>query len=311
MAKPTATLQPTASDDPSVGYGQLQLQRAAGDVGASASDAREKATVFIAAHLAQTNPRRVAEAVNDIKQMCADPEFAAEARYAFPRKNYKTGEEVIIQGPGVNLARGLMQCWGHMRTGIDIVAVEGDEVTIRGWAWDVQRNLFHNSDDHFKRLVLRYDKRTREKQWIEADEREFRELVNRRGAICERNAILKLLPPHVVAMADRLCVETTTRAAQTDLAKDSKTSERAISNIQKWLAKFGIERETIDAWLGYPLPDLKPDDLVRLREIKSAVTDGAAQITDFFPPEPAAAKESPVGTTGDTFFGDSEPIEDH
>lgn len=289
----------------------LALQRDAGEIGATAADAREKATVFMAAQLADRNRRNEIVAVQSIMKTCTHPAFAWEALYRFERKNRKTGEKTVIKGPSVNLARELARCWGNMRTGIDIVSIQGDEVTIRGWAWDIERNNFHSTEDSFKRLVQRTDWKTKEVRWVETDEREFRELVNRRGAVCERNAILKLMPPHVVGAAEEACEATVANAANAEAAKakSAKASDKqewaeTIANILRFFAPFGVDRARLEARFKCKLEEIGGPELADLRQMKSALKDGTASPDELFPrdeftdpQQPAAEPSAAAGAT--------------
>lgn len=290
----------------------LALQRDAGEIGATAADAREKATVFMAAQLADRNRRNELAATKAIMLACADAAFADEALYSYKRGG------TDITGPSVNLAREMMRCWGNMRAGIEIVSVRGDEVTIRGSAWDLERNISTASEDSFRRLVQRKEKGSGEARWVETDEREFRELVNRRGAICERNAILKLMPAHVVRAAQEACEVTLYRAsaAEAAKAKSSKPSDKqdwqqTIANILVFFAPFGVDRQRLEKRFKCKLEEIGGPELADLRQMKAALKDGTASPDELFPrdeftetapnAEPAAAADATPTADYDPF----------
>lgn len=278
----------------------LALQRDAGAVGDASADAREKATVFMAVQIAMQNRRSEAACSKALMDTCKMPAFAWDALYRFERKNRKKDEVTVIEGPSVQMAREMARCWGNFRTGIDILSVSGEEVTIAGWAWDIERNLYHSTSDSFKRMAMKYDYKARETRWMEVDEREFRELVNRRGAVCERNAILKLMPPHVVNAAVEACKVTQHEAAKAEAAAKSGDKPKwaeTISNLLTFFARFNVDRARLEQHIGCKLEDMGGRELAEFRTAKNALKDGTATADELFPvDDPADAQAQPAAT---------------
>src|SRR5690606_35974269 len=105
--------------------------------------------------------------------------------------------------------------------------VDDEQVHIRGYALDLETNTYAEAEDRFAKLIQR--KRNGRTQWVEPDERDLRELVNRRGAICVRNAILQVLPADVIEDALRQSEETLRKAAAGELKQDRAGAIRRLA----------------------------------------------------------------------------------
>jgi len=142
--------------------------------------------------VAKKFPRNEDEAYRRLMRACSRPTFADEARYGYPRGKEK------VSGPSVKLARESARVWGNIEYGIEMLEDGEDYVVIRAWAWDKETNTRVFADDQFDKKVQR--KADGGTYWkdVRDDEREMRELINRRGAICVRNCILQLIPADFV-----------------------------------------------------------------------------------------------------------------
>src|SRR5690606_14405160 len=167
------------------------------EVGAVAATAREEAEIKAAIVLARRFPRDEIAAYTGSSEACKRPSFAEGAMYSFPRGNQ------IVTGPSVQLAREIARCWGNIRFGLRVVSMDDQMVHIRGYAYDAETNAYVEAEDKFSKLIFR-----RGRGWVQPDERELRELVNRRGAILVRNCILQVVPSDVVEDAQRVVQET-------------------------------------------------------------------------------------------------------
>jgi len=215
------------------------------------------------------------------------PRFADAAVYAFPRGGQ------TIEGPSVNLARECARLWGNLRHGVSIVSADDDWIHIKGWAWDLQTNTKVEVEDRFRRLVQRRQQGGGT-QWVKPDERDLRELVNRRGAICVRNAILQVMPPDVVDEAVDQAKRTNADAAAGRLSTDPTGTVRAMARA---FGAIGVTVAMIEAKLGHALTAELVDaaELAELRAIFASLRDGNTKRADHFeltPGGPAPSKGS-------------------
>lgn len=222
-----------------------------------------KAAVLLAKHF----PRDLTQVWGKVSDMCRRKTFAVAAEYNFPRGGGR------ITGPSVKLARSMASVFGNVHYGFRIVKDESNSRQIEGFAWDLETGTKVTSTDYFQKLIYRKDK-----GWIEADERELRELTNRRGAIAVRNAVLQLLPFDLVEDAIAQCHQTQTaeikdpKGEQKKLIRDFVEISVTVEMIQKYLKHS-------EAW--------SPEEIVHLRGVYNAIKDGEAKRTDYFALKPA------------------------
>ncbi|HZN48464.1 MAG TPA: hypothetical protein VFB71_12635, partial [Ramlibacter sp.] len=223
--------------------GSQQLQ-----AGAFQQMARAQQEVQAEFLMARSFPRDETRCFGQLKQSCGRPQFAGKTAYKFPRG----GTE--IRGPSVHLAREAARIWGHISYGISIVGTSAKEIHIQGWARDSQTGTRVVSEARFGKLIFRKDR-----GWIEPDERDLRELVNRHGAVAERNAILKLLPPDLIDMA----LEESARTAKTGAASELKKNPRGVAAmVADSFLRFGVQTSQLKQWLdGRELHEMTDDEL--------------------------------------------------
>jgi hypothetical protein len=225
--------------------------------------------------VARRFPRNEDAAFQKLMKSCGRATFAADAAYSFPRG----GEQ--ITGPSVYLAKEAARVWGNIRYGADIIADDEQNRHIRGWAWDVETNSRTSADDYFAKLVFR-----KKGGWIKPDERDLRELTNRRAAILVRNCILSLLPTDLVEDA---------------LAAAGRTIEKGVGdNIdehrKKVLTAFGslgVSVEDLESFLQHKIGQATPAEIANLRKIWKSITDGNSTWAEY-----AQGAASPAETTG-------------
>lgn len=237
--------------------GELQV---AGNAAAALQEIQ--ATVMVAKRF----PRNTDKAFGRLMQACARKTMATSATYSFPRGGS------TVSGPSVNLARVAAQCWENVRWGLDILRDDPDSVHIRGWAWDVETNVKVAADDSFRKVVQRKPKGGGKAVDVRPDERDLRELINRRGAILVRNCLLQIIPKDLIEDAMGVCKQTIK-----DGIKDPKGErKRLILGFQS----FGVTVDMLAGYLG--TADWTTDELVTMTEILNALQDGQAKVSDFF-----------------------------
>jgi len=240
--------------------------------------ARESAEMRAQIELARMYPRRMGEVVSEFLDICrnrtwVDPrgDGSQGALYRYPRG----GTE--ISGPSVYFAREGARVYGNIRYGLRIVNVTDEYVHIRGFAIDLEKNNYVEAEDRFRKLIYRKGRGE-----VIPDERDLRELINRRGAICVRNAILQLLPPQMVNDGVALCQKTLRSKAKRDLR--GKGREERIKKMLAAFERIYVTRDMLQDYIGKEIEEINEDDLVRLGQVYTSIADGNSRIEDHFAP---------------------------
>jgi hypothetical protein len=227
--------------------------------------------------VAKKFPRNEDEAYRKLIRACSRPTFAEEARYEYPRGREK------VTGPSVRFAREAARVWGNIEFGIEILEDGEDYVAIRAWAWDKETNARVFADDEFQKRVQRKSDGGTYWKDVRDDERELRELVNRRGAICVRNCVLQLVPADFVEDAMAQVYKTLSDKA----AKDPDAERKAVV---LGFSTLNISAEDLERYLGHPVAQCSPAEIAGLRSIYVSIRDGNSKWTDYVAPaEPAGA----------------------
>lgn len=250
-----------------------QMALTGSEAGVLATVAREEQELKAAIVVARKFPRDEVAAYERIVKSCKRPTFAEGAQYRFPRG----GQQIV--GPSVDLAREMARCWGNMRYGLRVVSQDDDTMHIKGYAFDLETNSLVEAEDSFAKKIQRKDKRTNATAWVTPDERDLRELMNRRGAILVRNCILQLLPPDVTEDAQGYCQQTLLDAAS---GKLKVSREQAIRSLIINFSSLGITAAMIEKHLKHPASAMNAEELTGLQQIGRAILDGQAKREEFF-----------------------------
>jgi hypothetical protein len=251
-----------------------QITELAPVASAAALEAEIKAAITVALRF----PRNEDRAFEKLMKACRRTAFAEEANYSFPR-----GENEI-SGPSINLAREAARVWGNIRHGVGIVADNEDTRTIGAFAWDLETNTKITAEDTFRKLI--YRKKGGKGFWMVPDERDLRELTNRRAAILKRNCILEALPKDLIEDARLM-------AAQTLKAGVEKDPEAARKRIIIKFSAINVSTEMLEQKLGHPLALASPDELATLTQVHKSIMDGNSSWAEYVSGGPE--KDKPTG----------------
>lgn len=263
--------------------------------GAAAKEQHEIQSAII---VAKRFPRNEEDCFQKLMKAASRPSFAEDATYSFPRG------ETDVTGPSVNLAREAARIWGNIRFGLYIVRDDEHSRLIRGWAWDVETNMKNEFDDDFKKLIQR-----KGKGWVEPDERDLRELTNRRGAILVRNSILQALPKDLIEDALFQCRKTLETAAD-------ENPEGARKRLLVDFGSINVTVAQIEQKLGHPFAQSTPKELAELRGICKSIMDGNSTWAEYVksmetvPPAQESGK-SKAASVLDKMKPKSEPPKDN
>lgn len=216
--------------------------------------------------LAKHFPRDYMSCWSKLEQACERQSLAKEAVYSYRRGGRQ------IEGPSINLARVAAQCYGNIRTGMDIVRCDDELVHIRAWAWDIENNAKASIDDVFAPLIQRKNDNG-ESVWIKPDERDLRELINRRGAIAKRNAIFEMLPRDFIDDAVGICKQTMIKGL-----KDPKSEAKFLI---RDFGRISISVAMLRKYLGHD-EEWDANDLFTLRGVYTSINDGNSTRQEYF-----------------------------
>ena len=229
----------------------------------ASSSALATAEVQAAITVALQFPRHEEDARGRLLRSCDRPRFAEKARYRFPRG----GADII--GPSVHMAREAARCWRNVRYGFYVVWEDDSTCHVRGWAWDMEANLKVEQDARFGKKIYR-----KGKGWIVPDERDLRELVNKHGAIAERNCVLKVLPPELIEEALDKALASETRQIGDKLDESRKKVVAAFASLR-------VNASDLETYLGHPIHESTADEIADLRSIYSSIRDGNSRWSEY------------------------------
>jgi len=211
--------------------------------------------------MARRFPRDEKACFARLMRSCQRKTMAEKACYAFPRAGQ------TITGPSINLARVAGQCYNNLRWGLDVLRNDDSQVMIRGWAWDIENNIKVSADDSFAKLIYR-----KSGGWMKPDERDLRELINRRGAILVRNCLLNILPRDLIEDAMGICRKT----LKSEMKDPDSEKKILIINFMN----YGVTTGMIDQYLEHDT--WTPDDILDLQAIYLTIKEGQSKVEDYF-----------------------------
>lgn len=238
--------------------------------------AEKQKEVEVAVILANKFPRNESKAYEKLMAACERYTFAQNVTYSFPRGGSK------VSGPSIHIAREAARCYGNLRYGLCVVHEDTDSITIEAWAWDIETNTRISQEDKFKKLIYR-----KSGGWIEPDERDLRELVNRRGAIVLRNCLLQIIPKDFIDDAISL-------AAKTILSKASQSPDEQLKAMQSAFKKdFNVTVDMLEKYLDHKISECGPEEIVDLRGVYNSLKDGNSKRDDYFKADTKPFVETP------------------
>jgi len=230
--------------------------------------------------LAKRFPRDLDRSYQSIVRACKRFSFAEKAGYKFPRgkKQDANGRWVqnFVEGPSVYLARELAKAWGNIRFGITILSDDDEIRSLCGWAWDLESNLRVEMPASFKKLQQRkvkQDDGSMRTAWVTPDERDLRELTNKHGAICVRNALLSLIPADVIDDCRRVASEVVNKKVTEDPDAQRKAVLQAFDGLN-------VNAANLQELIGCPISQASPAQIVQLKGFYAAIRDGQTTISE-------------------------------
>lgn len=235
----------------------------------SSLTAIERADIDSRVATAKRYPRSIAAFKRDVFEMAtSDEETAGSCFYVVPRAGKK------IEGPSVRLAEIAAACWGNLEEGARPVEVGDKAVIGEGICWDLERN---------RKCVWRVSRRITDKAGRRFGDDMINTTMLAAQAIAYRQAIFKVIPAALIKAAYE-------EAKKVSLGKALTMEQRRQREVD-WYAKVGIKLEVLLRIAEKPaLEDVGVDELVILRGVRTAITDGDTTveqiIREYTPPAP-------------------------
>ena len=233
--------------------------------------------------VARRFPRNESQAFEKLMKATQRTSFSEDAMYSFPRGG------ATVEGPSVNLAREAARVWGNIRYGSEVIRDDDESRQIQSWAWDLETNVKTSAQDDFKKLIFR-----KGPGWFVPDDRDLRELTNRRGAILSRNCILQILPKDLIEDAMNECKKTLQKGAQSDPDSARKKIILAFSSLN-------ISTEMLEGYLEHKLSECSPTEIADLRTVYVSIKDGNSTWQEY------ANKKNATQETGTLSMDDLKP----
>ncbi|BCT75617.1 hypothetical protein SCMU_14590 [Sinomonas cyclohexanicum] len=219
--------------------------------------------------VAQQAPRKTAQALEQMRESCAQRALAQRAFFRFPRGG------ATVTGATVHLARELARCWGNVTYGV--TELRRDEIKgiseMQAFAWDVQTNT--------RNAVVFIVPHIRDKRGgAEAitDMRDIYENNANMGARRVRECIFAVLPMWFTQEAEDLCRAT--------LAGNNggKTLAQQVTDATGAFAALGVTVDQLETKLGVTRDRWTGPDIAQLEIIYASIQRREVTVKDEFPP---------------------------
>jgi hypothetical protein len=293
------------------GFGGTELERRH-ETQSSALAARAKAEIEARWIVAMRQPRSWDKVRLDLLRECERPGFAESAMFSIKRgrkKNEATGrwEDNMVEGLTIRFAEAAMRSMGNLSAEPTVVYDDNDKRIVRVTVMDLESNVTYVEEFVMRKVVER--KELREGQaslgerfnaygdrvhLVEATDDDVAQKQAVLASKAIRNSVLRLLPGDYRDDCIR-------RIAETKTAVVNKDPDKAKRDILEAFHRLGVGPDAIATYLGHPLEQTTPAELVELRGIFAAVREGEASWSDVLSaregegdgkgkPSPAAAK---------------------
>lgn len=237
----------------------------------SSLEALNRSEIDIQITTAKRYPRSIKAFKQQAMEMATlDEETAGSMFYVLPRGGKK------IEGPSVRLAEVVGSCYGNLRYGSRIVAVDEKFITAQGACHDLEKNIAINYE--VKRRITN-------KAGVRFNDDMIQTTGNAACAIALREAIFKIVPRSIFKAIYE-------EARLTSVGKATSMSEKRHKAVD-WFKKAGATEAQIFGFLGRAgIDEITIDDLITLRGMVTAIKDGEITI------EAAFAVEGETPATG-------------
>lgn len=214
---------------------------------------------------ARKYPRSVTTFIRQATELATmSPEIAASCIYALPRR--ENGVAKNVEGPSARFAEIVASSWGNLRAIGRVGDHDGQFITARGEAWDVEKNVAIAYE--VRRRITDSRGRTYSADMIGVT-------GNAAASIALRNAILKAIPTTFWRPIYNACRKV--------IAGDQQTFGKRRDAALHEFAIMGVTEERILSALGLKgKADITGDHLVQLAGLLTSLREGDTTIDEAF-----------------------------
>jgi hypothetical protein len=236
------------------------------EVQASLSTLGGAAEIDVQVSTARRYPRSVSQFVKKATELATlSPEIAAACVYALPRK--ENGRAKTIEGPSARFAEIMASAWTNMRAEGKTIGNDGQFVTSRGTAWDVENNVA---------IAFEVQRRITDRNGKTYTDDMISVTGNAGASVALRNAILKVIPTAFWKPIYNDCRKV--------IAGDVRTFAARRDDMLKHFNVMGVTTERLLSSIGLGgVEDITLDHIVTLRGIFNALKEGETSIEEAFP----------------------------
>lgn len=265
------------------GLGLAVVERK-GEMAIAAAAAHAKAVVEAKYVIAYNRPRKIMEARSIILDACKRPLFAGRGRYKKPvGKKQINGrwEQQYIEGLSIRFAETAIQAMKNISVETSIVYEDDDQRTVHVSVTDLESNLSYGEDITVSKTVERRTlKEGQEKLGerlnsygdkvfiVAATDDEVANKVAAQRSKVIRNCGLRLIPSDILEEADAAMLNTI-EAGGADPKAEIKKIIDAFNGL-------GVGPAELEKYLQHPLDTVTKKEIVDLRAVYSAISDGEA-----------------------------------
>lgn len=263
----------SAIQSTSEGFGTSAITRA-NETASTAVAAQARAQIEARYIVAMRNPRDWDNVRMRLLKECMRPGFAKVARYSKPVAGSK------IEGPSIRFAEAAIRCMGNIAPETMVIWDDDDKRIIRVSVTDIENNLPYAADvvisktverrflqDGQVALSSRMNSQGKLTYTVRATEDDLLNKQNAQVSKALRTLALRILPGDILE-------ESMNKVMEVQRNEDAKDPDAARKGILDAFAKMNVMPSQLAEYLGHGTDQLVPAELIDLRAIYAALSDG-------------------------------------
>ncbi len=226
--------------------------------------------------VAMNRPRDVDDFRARLLKDCQRPGFAEVAIYSLPRGGKK------IEGASIRFLEAALRAWGNADSAVHVIFEDDEKMLIRVTVTDLETNATYSSEHRIAKTMERRELKKgqralgeRENSYgdtvylVQATDDDITMKINAAASRAIRTNGLRLIPGDLVD-------EALEAVRQTQRKQDATDPDAARKKVADAFSAIGVMPADLREYLGHPLDQCSPAELVDLRAVYAAVRDGNA-----------------------------------
>ena len=280
------------------GFGSQSIVRA-NETASAAVAAQARAQIEARYIVAMRNPRDWDNVRTKLLKECSRPGFAAVARYRKPVGGSS------IEGPSVRFAEAAIRCMGNLAPESMVIWDDTEKRIIRETVTDIESNVSYSAD-----IVV---SKTIERQFLKHGQAAISSRTNSEGkttylinasdddVLNKQNALVSkvLRTLSLRHLPGDILDDCMAKVLEVQKSGDAQDPDSARKRLLDAFAKLNVMPSQLADYLGHGTTQLSPAELVELRAVYSALSEGETSWTDVMagkkqPEEASAAAQKAV-----------------